>query len=103
MLYRLFYALNFDPDASAYCPIPGLSARKSGGASDHTIRCYRSDLNQMRKYMTEASYEEPDLTPSSRSGSVLGGRMVKEGKSPRTIHRKVSVYRTFVKYARAKA
>ena len=26
--------------------------------------------------------------------------LVKAGKSPRTIHRKVSVYRTFVKYAR---
>ena len=26
--------------------------------------------------------------------------LVKEGKSPRTIHRKVSVYRTFVKFAR---
>lgn len=54
----------------------------------------------MRKYM-QASYEEPDLTSVNsewiRSWVVS---MVKEGKSPRTIHRKVSVYRTFVKYAR---
>tara|TARA_B110000003_G_scaffold15065_1_gene14737 strand:+ start:18711 stop:19505 length:795 start_codon:yes stop_codon:yes gene_type:complete len=54
----------------------------------------------MKKFMTE-TYEEFDLTKVEgewiRSWVVS---MVQEGKSPRTIHRKVSVYRTFVKFAR---
>ena len=74
--------------------------RKERRGSDHTIRCYKSDLNQMQRYMVEA-YEVADLTSIEaewiRSWVV---ELVKAGKSPRTIHRKVSVYRTFVKYAR---
>lgn len=54
----------------------------------------------MQRYMVEA-YEVGDLTSIEsewiRSWVV---ELVKAGKSPRTIHRKVSVYRTFVKYAR---
>ena len=74
--------------------------QKERRGSDHTIRCYKSDLNQMQRYMVEA-YEVADLTSIEaewiRSWVV---ELVKAGKSPRTIHRKVSVYRTFVKYAR---
>ncbi|MGB0178887.1 MAG: tyrosine-type recombinase/integrase [Flavobacteriales bacterium] len=74
--------------------------QKERRGSDHTIRCYKSDLNQMQRYMMEA-YEVEDLTAIEsewiRSWVV---ELVKAGKSPRTIHRKVSVYRTFVKYAR---
>jgi len=74
--------------------------QKERRGSDHTIRCYKSDLNQMQRYMVEA-YEVGDLTSIEsewiRSWVV---DLVKAGKSPRTIHRKVSVYRTFVKYAR---
>ena len=74
--------------------------QKERRGSDHTIRCYKSDLNQMQRYMVEA-YEVGDLTSIEsewiRSWVV---ELVKAGKSPRTIHRKVSVYRTFVKYAR---
>ena len=54
----------------------------------------------MQRYM-ESAFEEGDLTAVEsdwiRSWVV---ELVKEGKSPRTIHRKVSVYRTFVKFAR---
>ena len=74
--------------------------QKERRGSDHTIRCYKSDLNQMQRYM-ESAFEEGDLTAVEsdwiRSWVV---ELVKEGKSPRTIHRKVSVYRTFVKFAR---
>ena len=35
MLYRLFYALNFDPIAPAYCPILGLSAERAEGIGPH--------------------------------------------------------------------
>lgn len=74
--------------------------QKERRGSDHTIRCYKSDLKQMQRYMLEA-YEVGDLTSIEsewiRSWIV---ELVKAGKSPRTIHRKVSVYRTFVKYAR---
>lgn len=74
--------------------------QKERRGSDHTIRCYKSDLTQMQRYMHE-SYETEDLTAVEsewiRSWVV---DMMKAGKSPRTIHRKVSVYRTFVKFAR---
>lgn len=43
MLYRLFYALNFDPDASAYCPIFGLPAKGAEGIRPHhTVLSVRS-------------------------------------------------------------
>ena len=54
----------------------------------------------MQRFMEE-SYEVGDLTEVEgewiRSWVVS---LVKQGKSARTIHRKVSVYRTFVKFAR---
>ena len=54
----------------------------------------------MQRFMEE-SYEMGDLTEVEgewiRSWVVS---LVKQGKSARTIHRKVSVYRTFVKFAR---
>ena len=74
--------------------------QKERRGSEHTVRCYKSDLNQMAQYMNEA-YEIDDLAVVQaewiRSWVV---DMVRRGKSPRTIHRKVSVYRTFVKFAR---
>jgi len=75
---------------------------KEKRGSPHTLRCYKSDLNQMIRYMTE-HYEEDDLCQIKgdwvRSWVV---DMMKQGKSPSTIHRKVSSYRTFSKYARRK-
>ncbi len=74
--------------------------QKERRGSDHTVRCYRSDLNQMQRFMGE-TYDTEDLTSVEsewiRSWVVA---LMKAGKSPRTIHRKVSVYRTFVKFAR---
>ena len=74
--------------------------QKERRGSEHTLRCYKSDLQQMQRFMEE-SYELGDLTEVEgewiRSWVVS---LVKQGKSARTIHRKVSVYRTFVKFAR---
>ncbi len=74
--------------------------KKERRGSDHTVRCYKSDLQQMAQFM-DATYETNDLSAVEsdwiRSWVV---DMVRQGKSPRTIHRKVSVYRTFVKFAR---
>lgn len=74
--------------------------QKERRGSDHTVRCYKSDLQQMAQFM-DATYETNDLSAVEsdwiRSWVV---DMVRQGKSPRTIHRKVSVYRTFVKFAR---
>ena len=74
--------------------------QKERRGSEHTLRCYKSDLQQMQRFMEE-SYEVGDLTEVEgewiRSWVVS---LVKQGKSARTIHRKVSVYRTFVKFAR---
>jgi len=74
--------------------------QKERRGSEHTLRCYKSDLQQMQRFMEE-SYEMGDLTEVEgewiRSWVVS---LVKQGKSARTIHRKVSVYRTFVKFAR---
>ena len=75
---------------------------KERRVSDHTIRNYKSDLDQMLSYMSE-EFEVGDLcevrSTFLRSWVVS---LMKEGKSPRSIHRKVSSYRTFVKYARRK-
>jgi len=74
--------------------------QKERRGSEHTLRCYKSDLQQMQRFMEE-SYEMGDLIEVEgewiRSWVVS---LVKQGKSARTIHRKVSVYRTFVKFAR---
>ena len=35
--------------------------KKEKRGSDHTIRCYRSDLNQMEAFMKEV-YDQGDLT-----------------------------------------
>jgi len=74
--------------------------QKERRGSEHTLRCYKADLQQMQRFMEE-TYEMGDLTEVEgewiRSWIVS---LVKQGKSARTIHRKVSVYRTFVKFAR---
>ena len=76
--------------------------RKERRVSDHTIRNYKSDLAQMLLYMSE-EFELDDLCEVSstflRSWVV---RLMKDGKSPRSIHRKISSFRTFVKFARRK-
>jgi integrase/recombinase XerC len=74
--------------------------QKEKRGSVHTLRCYRSDLNQFLRYLTER-YEHSDLFTIKgewlRSWVV---EMMREGMAPRTIHRKVSAYRTFVRYAK---
>jgi integrase/recombinase XerC len=74
--------------------------QKEKRGSVHTLRCYRSDLNQFLRYLTER-YEHTDLFTIKgewlRSWVV---EMMREGMAPRTIHRKVSAYRTFVRYAK---
>ena len=66
----------------------------------HTLRCYRSDLGQLAKYMSE-NYDCSDLRMVKsewlRSYVV---EMMRMQKAPRTIHRKVSAYRTFVKFSK---
>lgn len=66
----------------------------------HTLRCYRSDLNQLQRFMSE-HYACDDLL-SVKSEWLRGYvvEMMKLGKAPRTIHRKVSAFRTFVRYAK---
>lgn len=64
------------------------------------MRCYRSDLNQLQRFMDE-HYACVDLLGVKSEwlrGYVV--EMMKLGKAPRTIHRKVSAYRTFVRYAK---
>ena len=74
--------------------------QKEKRGSVHTLRCYRSDLNQLSRFFGER-FEEPDLLRAKsdwiRTWVV---EMMREGKAPRTIHRKVSAYRTFVRFAR---
>jgi integrase/recombinase XerC len=73
---------------------------KEKRGSVHTLRCYRSDLNQLARFLAER-YEHNALIGISaewlRSWVV---DMMKDGRSPRTIHRKVSAYRAFNRYAR---
>ena len=74
--------------------------QKEKRGSVHTLRCYRSDLNQLSRFFAER-FEESDLLKAKsdwiRTWVV---EMMREGKAPRTIHRKVSAYRTFVRFAR---
>ena len=64
------------------------------------MRCYRSDLNQIMRFMSE-QYDCDDLLDIEaewlRSYVV---EMMRKSKASRTIHRKVSAYRTFVRFAR---
>ena len=73
---------------------------KEKRCSEHTLRSYRTDITQLLLYMKE-TYDTEDLFSVEsvwvRSWVVS---MMKDGKSPRTIHRKVSALRTFFKYAR---
>ena len=66
----------------------------------HTLRCYRSDLNQLQRFLSD-KYEHHELVGIDgdwvRAWVV---HMMQEGRSPRTIHRKVSAFRTFNRYAR---
>jgi len=73
---------------------------KEKRGSVHTLRCYRSDLNQLQRFMSER-YECADLLGVKSEwlrGYVV--EMMKLGKAPRTIHRKVSAFRTFVRYSK---
>jgi len=76
--------------------------KKERRVSVHTTRSYKSDLDQMISYMT-GHYEENDLCNVKsewiRSWVV---ELMKQNKAPRSIHRKISSYRTFTKYARRK-
>ena len=73
---------------------------KEKRGSVHTLRCYRSDLNQLQRFLSD-KYEHHELVGIDgdwvRSWVV---HMMQEGRSPRTIHRKVSAFRTFNRYAR---
>ena len=73
---------------------------KEKRGSVHTLRCYRSDLNQLQRFLSD-KYEHHNLVGIDgdwvRAWVV---HMMQEGRSPRTIHRKVSAFRTFNRYAR---
>ena len=73
---------------------------KEKRGSVHTLRCYRSDLNQFQRFLSD-KYEHHELVGIEgdwvRAWVV---HMMQEGRSPRTIHRKVSAFRTFNRYAR---
>ena len=91
--------------SSALAPQKPLQAflhflEKEKRGSVHTLRCYRSDLNQFQRFLND-KYDHQELVGIDgdwvRSWVV---HMMQEGRSPRTIHRKVSAFRTFNRYAR---
>lgn len=72
VLYRLFYALNFDPDASAYCPIFGLPAKGTEGIRPyHSVLSVRSqpDAEVHASVLRRARFDVSQL----RMDQVLGG------------------------------
>lgn len=74
--------------------------QKEKRGSVHTLRCYRSDLNQFVRFL-EHRFEVSDLhNVKSEWLRTWVVEMMREGKAPRTIHRKVSAYRTFVRFAK---
>lgn len=76
--------------------------RKERRLSEHTVRNYSSDLSQLNKFLSR-NYELDNLCDVKsefiRSWVVS---MMKKEIAPRSIHRKVSSYRTFVKFSRRK-
>ncbi|MDC0600397.1 tyrosine-type recombinase/integrase [Flavobacteriales bacterium] len=91
--------------SSALAPQKPLQAflhflEKEKRGSVHTLRCYRSDLNQFQRFLNDR-YDHQELVGIDgdwvRSWVV---HMMQEGRSPRTIHRKVSAFRTFNRFAR---
>jgi integrase/recombinase XerC len=71
---------------------------KEKRASKHTLRNYEVDLSQCQLFL-EGTYESSlvDMRGDWLRSWVVS--MVQDGKRPKTIHRKISTCRTFVKYA----
>ena len=71
---------------------------KEKRASRHTLRNYEVDLSQCQLFL-EGTYESSlvDMRGDWLRSWVVS--MVQDGKRPKTIHRKISACRTFVKYA----
>ena len=74
--------------------------KKERRLSDHTIRNYRSDLGQISEYMSDEFELSNICDVKSEYLRSFVVSLMRESKSPRSIHRKISSYRTFVKYAR---
>lgn len=74
--------------------------KKERRFSDHTLRNYYSDLGQFKSFLKE-EFDCGEIYEAKkewvRSWVVS---LMKEGRAPRTIHRKVSSFRTFSRYAR---
>ena len=64
----------------------------------HTLRCYRSDLGQLEKFMRERFDCDNLRDVQSEWLRTYVVEMMRMEKAPRTIHRKISAFRTFVKY-----
>ena len=70
---------------------------KEKRGSVHTLRCYRSDLNQFQRFLSD-QYDHHELVGiSSDWVRAWVVSMMQEGD--RAIHRKVSAFRTFNRYA----
>jgi integrase/recombinase XerC len=71
---------------------------KEKRSSRHTLRNYEVDLSQCQLFL-EGTYESSlvDMRGDWLRSWVVS--MVQDGKRPKTIHRKISACRTFVKYA----
>lgn len=66
----------------------------------HTLRCYRSDLNQLVQFAIN-NYDCDDIRKlKSEWLRTYVVEMMRAGKATRTIHRKISAYRTYVRFAR---
>jgi integrase/recombinase XerC len=70
--------------------------------SEHTIKAYQSDLNQLSNYLEE-DFEEDDLkkiTPQMLRSWMVS--MMEVGVSPKTVNRKISSVKSFYQYLRRK-
>ena len=76
--------------------------KKERRLSEHTIRNYKSDLDQLSVYMMDEFELQCICQVKSQFLRSWVVSLMKAEKSPRSIHRKVSSYRTFVKFARRK-
>lgn len=71
--------------------------RVERNASEHTVRAYRTDLQQFADHLSRAGVSEPTRISTRHVRAYLAG-LGQSGLSARSMNRKLAAVRTFLKY-----
>jgi integrase/recombinase XerC len=72
---------------------------KNRRMSAHTVLAYQNDLAQFTAYLTQCGNPEPSAWKSTHIRGWMS-EMLRDGISPRSVHRKISSLRAFLGYLR---